>query len=210
MKMKKLGLVLLASGVLPYLVMQTWVLAQQRTWTPLRVPVSIRTGLISSPEFVTRASTYYNIFLEFNRRIEFQRMECLLGLAFDAATKCHGTPEAVDIAWQLTSDGHLSDAGSSRSYHMGAYSDTISRQIGAFKAKSGQHHVLKLDIEKDGRDLNSASPRLVVQVVSSYWEGTMILFQLTFFIAIILGGVGLLLLVIAAFRALRMRSASMP
>lgn len=195
MTVKRLGLALVILGVLPYAAMQTWVILQQRTWTALRYPLRLRAGSRSSPDFTTRASTGYRILLEFDRRIEFQRMECLLGLEdWQADEKCRNIPEAVDVSWRVLSDGRPNAAGSSRDVRGGSYSDTIAKEIGRFDARSGQHNVVLLDIKRDGSELDPASPRLVVQVYPGYWEGTIILLQLTFFGAVLVGGTGVAIL----------------
>ena len=195
MIINRLGLALAILGILPYAALQCWVILQQRTWTPLRYSLSLRPGSITSPEFTTRASTGYRILLEFDRRIAFQRMECLLGLeSWQADEKCRNIPEAVDVSWRVLSDGRANSIGSSRDTRGGSYSDTIAKEIGRFDARSGQHNVVLLDVKRDGRELDSTAPRLVVQVYPGYWEGTVILLQLAFFGAVLVGVPGLIVL----------------
>jgi hypothetical protein len=194
MFVKRLGLALAILGILPYLTMQSWGILQQRTYEPLKYPLSLQLGSITSPEFTVRASTEYLILLEFDRSLEFQRMQCLLGLVeWQADKKCRNIPEVVDVSWRVLSDGRPNSSGSSRDAKGGAYSDTIAKIIGYFDGIKGQHNVVLLDIRRDGSELHSAAPRLVVQVHPSYWKGTAIWIQLTFYWAVIVGGAGLVI-----------------
>jgi hypothetical protein len=86
---------LFAAAVLPYVGIQCWVILQQPTWHALSAPIK-RSGTIRSPLFVTKATTGYRIMIEFDRKIDFDRLECLLGLAFvDALKKCADIPEVL-------------------------------------------------------------------------------------------------------------------
>jgi hypothetical protein len=84
--------------------MWLWVGKQQKTWQPLSNRISLHTGQWVSPEFETRASTGYQLLLEMDRNLPFQRMECLLGLAGrDSDKECVGVSEIDDIHWAVRS-----------------------------------------------------------------------------------------------------------
>ena len=67
----------------------------------------------------------------------------------------------------------------------GAYSDTISRIFGSFDALKGHRYVVEIMLLRDAPELDVTNPRLVVQTFPGYWEGTFLLLQLTFFLALI-------------------------
>ena len=193
MQVKRLGLVLAVLGILPYALLRSWLTFEEPlNWKALEYPVSLRTGQITSPVFTTKRSAGYLILLEFDRNIEPRRMDCLLGIG-RPYENCSDIPESVDVSWTLTTDEHPNGAGTSESSHWTQYNESISRVIGSFDAKKGQNHIVQLNIRRDGRDLDSAKPRLVVLGYYQYLEDADLLQQLTFFLAVFVGGGGLLL-----------------
>jgi hypothetical protein len=142
--------------------------------------------------------------LEFDRKIDFDRMDCLLGLAFgDALKKCNEIPEVLDLKWSVTSDDYVVASGAPM--RAGSYSDTIARILGDFEAQKGRDYRVNLTLLRDGSELDIANPRLVVETFPGYWEGPVILLQLAFFLALLGCGIAALLLVPAAIRLLKLR-----
>ncbi len=194
-RIKRFGLVLIIFGILPYTLLRSWLTIEAPlNWKALEYPISLRTGQIISPVFTTNRSANYLIVLEFDRNIEPGRMDCLLGIGGPYGN-CGDIPESVDVSWTLTTDEHPDGAGASESSHWTQYNETIGRVIGSFDATKGQNHVVRLDIRRDGRDLDSAKPRLVVLGYFRYSEYADLM-QPAFFLAVFVGGVGLLLVAV--------------
>jgi hypothetical protein len=161
------GAALIALGVIPYGSMWFWVAKQQETWQPLSTRISLHKGQWVSPEFETPASTGYQLLLEMDRNLPFQRMECLLGLAGRNSDKeCVGVSEIDDIDWTVRSARAAIARGSSRDISGGTYSNTISKILGHFEAVKGGRYNVVLDIIEDASELDRTNPRLVVQNVS--------------------------------------------
>src|ERR1035437_5178657 len=203
MNAKRLGLWLTILGILPYALLQTWIFFEPLNWKLLEYQVSLRSGSITSPEFTTNRSTGYLILLEFNFGVDPQRMNCLLGIR-GFYGECQDIPEAVDVSWRLMTDGRPYGDGSSKDKLGELYNDTINKVIGRFDATKGQRHVVLLNVRRDGSDLDSTNPRLVVQGYSKYGELAMFLLQITFYEAVLVGGSGLIL-VCGSFLARRIR-----
>ena len=131
-------------------------------------------------------------------------MDCLLGLGLPYEN-CSDIQESLDVTWNVMSDGHPNGAGESQDTRATSYSETINKEIGRFDARSGQNHVVQLNIRRDAGELNTANPRLVVLGYSSYSELASFMLSVTFFVAVLVGGFGLLL-ACAAFAARRIQS----
>ncbi len=162
-----------------------------------------------TPEFRPVLDTDYYISVEVQRKIEFQRLNCLLGLEdFQRFERCKDAPEAVDISWLVTSQGKTIASGRSQDHHGGFYSKTIARTIGDFRGRKGLVCTIKLIVEKDSPELNQASPELTVSVHPSVWEGDVIAQQLAFFVACPTGLVGAVVFSFGVVSTLRVRRSS--
>ena len=200
------GAALIVLGVIPYVSMWLWVGKRQQTWRPLSTRITLHTGQWISPQFETSASTGYRLLLEMDRNLPFQRMECLLGLAGrDSDNECAGVSEIDDIHWTVRSGGAVIAHGSSRDISDGSYSNTISKTLGGFEANKGARYTVVLNILEDASELNRTNPRLVIQTFPGYWEGTIILWQLTAYAGVLAVGSGLLVMLVAIVRRWRAR-----
>jgi len=196
-------LALVAAGVLPYVVAQSWVDLQLRAWHPITVPIRLRAGEFASLEFTTNATAGYDILLEVDRKIAFDRTVCLLGLAYgDEARRCPGIPEVLDLRWTVRSQGRVIASEPIEAVRQGTYSDTIARRIGRFDAVEGQRYAVEVSVLRDGSELDPTNPRLIVEI-PGYWEGPSMLLQLTFLLAVVVVGCALIFALPGAFRALR-------
>lgn len=197
--------ILIGLGVAPYIFMQAWVLREQPIWAAMKFPAMIRKGIFQSPEFITRSSTTYVMHLEFDRSLAFDRMNCLVGLAFfeEDKKKCNGIPEVLDLKWTVTSNGRVVNAEEMNPTRIGQFSEGIGREIGRFEGTKGQLHKVELEMRKSSEELDVAKPRLVVQVHWSEWEGITILNQTAFTLALIPAGAGAFLLIRGLVRRFR-------
>jgi hypothetical protein len=185
----------------------------RRSWEPLEFPISLSNGIIATPEFRPVLNTDYYILVEVRRKIEFQRLNCLLGLEdFHYFERCENAPEAIDISWVVTSAGDTIAQGRSQNNHGGWYSDTIDRTIGHFQGGKALPCKIRATINKDASELNQTNPRLIVSVHPSVWEGDIIAQQIAFSAACLIGLSGAVSLAIAgvskllAWRRSRLRN----
>ncbi len=145
-------------------------------WQRLVVPLSLVPGRINTPEFAIGQDGDYDIFVEFEPRIDFQKMQCLLGIAAtqgNFASRCKDTPELIDISWELFEGGKIVQIaptvayqGDSREYPSISWEPgaAIRRQIGRFRGQKGHRYTLALNIKQDASRLNIANPKLAVTV----------------------------------------------
>jgi len=146
-----------------------------RVWKPLSVPISLTIGGVRTPEFTTGLDTTYALFVESERNIEFQRLECLMGMTnWQRSKTCAGAPEVIDIEWRVMHDGQAVATGSSRNSWGGFYSDSVAREVGHFAAQKDQRYSVVLDIRRDGGELNATHPKLLVQTHPGEWKDAVV------------------------------------
>lgn len=132
-----------------------------------------------TPEFTAGLDATYALFIESERNIEFQRLECLLGMTTLQRSKiCADAPEVIDIDWRVLHDGQAVATGSSGNSSGGFYSGSIAREIGRFAAEKGQRYSVLLDIRRDGGELNATHPKLLVQTYPGAWKDAVVGYML--------------------------------
>lgn len=182
----------------------------EERWVPLEVPISMETGSITTPEFHPVLETDYLIYIEVERKIEFERLNCLLGLeTINPLEQCKDTPELIDVSWTLNDGGRTIAKGRSQDYRAGFYSDTIAREIGEFRGGKGRVATIRATINRDASELNGAKPKILVSVDPSEWKDDVVAQQLDFFTGCVFGLLGVaatLLGGILEFRRRRSRS----
>jgi hypothetical protein len=88
-----------------------------RKWRPLHIPIELKFGKVQTPEFAAGLDTKYRLLVECERRIEFTRLQCLLGMVDgQRAQTCVTTPETIDIDWTVQHNGQLGASGSSEGF----------------------------------------------------------------------------------------------
>jgi hypothetical protein len=50
-------------------------------WKPLTMLIQLEVGIVQTPEFTAGLDEDYFLFVESQRGIDFERLECLLGMA---------------------------------------------------------------------------------------------------------------------------------
>ncbi len=95
------GLLLLVSVVLNYGAYQR---RHVHNWVPLSEPISLQVGTITTKEFVTDIDDWFQINLEVERNIEFDRLNCLLGVRNDY---CTDIKSVVAINWFVISNSTI-------------------------------------------------------------------------------------------------------
>jgi hypothetical protein len=173
-----------------------------RRWKPLAVPIQLRIGEIRTCDFTTDLNSKYRLLIESDRRIEFKRHECLLGMVdWDRAKTCAGIPELVDLERSVLDHGRVITSGSSRNSWGGFYSDTIARELGEFTAQKNQQYSIVLSIRRDGGELNKTNPTLLVETQPWEWKeavvGSALISQLRILGTALFVAAGLLTLVLS-------------
>ncbi len=150
-----------------------------RQWIPLSVPIQLKVGEVHTPVFLAGLDTSYALFIESERTIKFERLECFLGMAtWQRDRTCADAPDMIDIDWSVLHDGQVVATGSSRDSSGGFYSGTIARQIGKFPAQKGRQYSIALDIRRDGGELNATRPKLLVQTYPGEWKDAVVGYML--------------------------------
>jgi biopolymer transport protein ExbD len=177
-----------------------------RTWVPLEMPISLATGHIMSPEFEINWQRWYSVYLEVDRKFDYEGVPCLLGLTYQCKDpENHGV---VKMAWSLTESGKEIARGSSEDTG-GLYGDdAMGRALGGFAAGTSRHYVINLDVLEDGSRLAAGHPRLKIRAdpwsyweYESYWTNIVLL-------ALVLGSAGTAILVASLVSQARERKAS--
>jgi hypothetical protein len=170
--------------------------------------MSMTVGRVRTPEFRVNLNRWYGIEIEVERKIPFYTLNCLLGTHMGRASTnigdCPDRPSVVKATWSLVSGGRVVASGSSDDYRAGGWGNgTISRELGHFQAQSGRRYVLFVNVLRDGTALAPGDPRLVVEVVSSFYEDAIAGDAIAFLCAGLLVVAGLPLLSISFFRRRR-------
>jgi hypothetical protein len=139
---------------------------------PLSLPVSLISGTIRTPEFTADIDHWdYEIATDFDTKVDRQRMGCLVGGEANR-DRCNSVPNLIDISWELFEGERIAFEGSSGDTPgmMEEPGVRYERTIGTFKAQKGHHYTLVLHVKRDASELDSAHPRIVVQILRGYWE----------------------------------------
>jgi hypothetical protein len=164
---------------------------------PLALSVSLTPGIIRAPEFETDIDYWnYEIAIDFESKLGMHQMECLIGGETNP-DRCSGIPNLIDISWELFEGERFVLDGNSRN-PSGMLSETgilYERTIGTFRAQKGHHYALVLHVKRDASELNSANPKILVQIPRSYWEDHAMGVGFGKLLAEILGLIGLAILI---------------
>ena len=191
---RKIGSVLIALSFVPY-GLACWH-TSRHNWTPLNHKVLLRKGEIRSPEFVPEVDGRYILFIDVRpRRIEMQRLDCLLDTEFFKPERCQGIPNVVELDWTLWNGARaVADRSSQQTWRaLSVSNESTRREIGRFDARRGERYVLAIDFRRDPSELNVAEPKLVAEVMQD-WEGFAIEVQGTFALGLLLAAAGVVFL----------------
>lgn len=138
---------------------------------PLVLPISLKPGIIRTPEVRTDLDRDYDIVVDFQGlSIQSKRDRCLLGADTAIPNACEDFPSVIDISWKLFEGDKLVSEGESEKNPGASWSDTVERSIGKFEGHEGHRYALLLEVKKDATSLNTANPRIKVQVPRGLWE----------------------------------------
>jgi hypothetical protein len=202
----KVGQGLVLTGIAAICVWALW--SETRTWVPVDVPVSLTVGQMRTSEFKINQNALYEIAIDAERNIPYQTLNCMLGVEDIYPERCKGTPSVIRASWVLTSNGAIVAHGSSDESKGGAWSVTVSRDIGSFRLEKGKRYVLDVDILTDGTILQTTHPRLKVGVHPEYYQENMFMSLFVTAFAGILGIIGAVLLLVGLLRKRRFQQKS--
>jgi biopolymer transport protein ExbD len=163
----RISLVFILIGVALYAGHRYWVAT--RTWVPLDMPISLSRGHIRTGEFEINLEGSFWVYVEVERKFDFDGVPCLLGYGFD---NCEETPHGVlKVSWTLSEQGRVVAKGTSDSTEdMLGGSVTMGRGLGRFWAGRGEHYVLEVEVLEDGSRLNPGHPRLKIEQTGYDWS----------------------------------------
>jgi len=139
--------------------------------------MSLAEGRRGPFSFRTDLDTNYPISIDVERKIESEKLGCMLGMSI-FPERCHGFPSLINISWRVTGNGKTAAEGNSSNYKGGGWGPTVQRQIGSFRASKGSAYTLDLIVNKDAGSLNVASPKIVVAVHPAEYKGNVVIAQL--------------------------------
>jgi len=163
---------------------------------PLSLPVSLAPGTIRAPEFKTDIEYWdYGIVIDFETKVDRQRMDCFVGGEANP-DQCGGIPNLIDISWELFEGERVAFQGNSGSTPGMIWEPRVryERTIGTFRAQKGHRYTLVLHVNRDASELNSANPKVVVQILRGYWEDHAMGIGFGKLFAVILGLIGMTIL----------------
>ena len=152
--------------------------------------------------FRTDLDTDYLLEIDVERRIEFEQLNCMLGIETLFPERCRGLPSLIDISWRVLSNSKTIGEGNANHFKGGGWEPTIQREIGSFRASKGHSYSLDLVVNRDAGSLNIANPKITVAAHPSEYKGNIILAQLIGMGATLVALAGLAFGAYAAGRAL--------
>lgn len=144
------------------------VILHWHNWRALELPIDLKIGAITSPEFRVDKKGHYLIELEVERNLPPDDLKCLLGMPH-AQDKCSFDP-VVDIEWTLTSGTGIVASDSSRNEKDVWWGQTVKRTLGRFDGLPRTPYILEVITLFDGSVLAPANPRIIVQL---HWEDSL-------------------------------------
>jgi len=196
----KAGIAFAAAGLLTFGAYFLW--DDTRRWVPVSVPLQISPSAVVRRDFSVNVSAPYAIDIEAQKKIDFDTLNCLLGMKLDLSKKCQ-SGEVVESQWTVAQGETVVASGSSSGYHGGAWaSDTVTREIGRFEGKRYHTYHLEVRFLNDGKALDETDPHLFVRVGSDV-KDDLFRFAFVFVACAVLVLIGCSLLIASAVVRLR-------
>jgi hypothetical protein len=165
-----LGLLFLLAAFFPFVNSRT--LARSRDWHTVIAPLSFQSGTIQHVHLGKDLNGKYEIDIEFQDVSSPEHLGCLAGNARFDPVHCVGAPDIVDASWKLYENERLVQEGNSSDYLGVVFSSPIiERRIGQFRAVKPRDYSLVVSVNRDASQLDSAHPKIKVQVPMDAMEG---------------------------------------
>jgi hypothetical protein len=195
----RIGCALLAVGIVVSLA--AYLRTNALNAVPLSVPITLKPERMQPLNFKPRVSTQHQISIVFDSGgIPFERLDCLIGMADVHVQPCTGSPEVLDVLWEISANNHIVASGSSGAYKGAGYSyRRLERYIGSFDADTGRNYLLTVVVRKDGSELLGAHPLLRVGPNLNGFLGTFILLGFAFYGGILSAILGLSIVLFATY-----------
>jgi hypothetical protein len=162
----------------------------EHDWTPLIQEIKIKPGTVLDAPFRTDLKGKYEISLDIDRKLPFEKINCLLGLQSPGGASCESGASAVSMSWVLSSGERTVASGSSEKSTGAYWGRTIGRVIGGFQAEEIARYKLRVDSATDGAQLNSANPKIIVAVNPEQHKGGWAAAGLFSIAALVCGAIG--------------------
>jgi hypothetical protein len=163
------GIATISAGLILFSGKLLW--SKTRTWVPVNLAIPLSVGSLPPIQFTTNLRALYLIDIEVERKLPFERLNCLLGVDTNEK-RLASCPEApvIGASWVLSNHGVIVASSSTAENKGGVWAaDTIARQIGSFMSEK-QNYTLVVQILANGSVLASCSPRLKVEVHPQSYE----------------------------------------
>lgn len=146
-----------------------WGWISTRSLQPLEMPISLSRGNIRTNEFVINVPSKYSVYVEVDRKPDFDNLDCLVGFGGD---RCKATPSVLDVSWKLTQSGEtVAEGGAKSDPRTFETRKALDRGLGVFTVTEAGRFVLDVEVLGDSSQLNAANPRLgVAEQGGMYWE----------------------------------------
>ena len=145
-------------------------------YSSVYMPVSLAVGRVRTPEFPVekRSQWVYDIMLEVEKPLPFQRMTCLMGATAGPLDEkdCEKDDPIVRADWTVWEDGRIVQWGSMPNHLHRAciFTDKkIFELVGEFPLEAGKKYVVQVHFTNDGSPLNVANPHLIVIPHKDMW-----------------------------------------
>jgi hypothetical protein len=176
-----------------------YLIGNRYNWEPLKQSVVLAPGPVETSQFNTDKDGYYEIAVDVEKGGDQERAACLLGMdPAEDARGCQGMSGVVDISWSISRDGQKVAEGTSADSREVYTADRVGRVIGEFWGTRGSRYALALKVNKDGKALASADPKLIVKMNDEDSKDYAIVSQILFFGGISFGFVGVVLMLNAS------------
>jgi len=157
-------------------------------WQPLNTPFQLRVGTVKTPQFKIDDSSEYLINIDFERKIEFQKLSCLIGMETLYPDRCKDIPDTINLTWTLFKDDKVVAKGSSGDFKSrGYFGETIGRTIGSFTGDKLAIYTFQVNILKNAEELDKTNPKIKIEVHPDEYEKRGYYYGLLLLLAAIIG-----------------------
>jgi hypothetical protein len=179
-------------------------------WTPLKRRIALEQGQHVSGSFVAQRNAMHVLELDTERRLAFERQNCLLGIESNYPERCATIPVELDVSWVVSTNGNRIASGSSQRSQGGYWGPTIGVVLGTFEGKRKQLYQVDVTVHRSSPELQAAGPTLQVGLDPDVSKSAAVWVGLSTFAAQLGVIVAVGLLVLATARSLWLRQLKQP
>ena len=129
----------------------------------IAVPISLAAGTVRTPPLKGR-NKYYNIDIETRWVLSSDAQRCAMGFAVSPSDTHCKQPQILKAAWKVFDGDQLVVSGldDHRGNGFDASKDTLTGNIGSFRAQKNHTYVIELTFLEDASALNVTRPCLLI------------------------------------------------